>query len=80
MNLVDVRCPDCEELLRVNIDNRPGHCPYCGRLIKVNPETLEVEPGKGEEEDVILTQYEALRKKQKFGEQRKSQIKNDNKE
>ncbi len=67
MRLVDIKCPDCKARLRVDIDKPAGHCHYCGRLLKVNKETLKVEPGEGEEEDVILTQYEFLRRKQTFG-------------
>lgn len=68
MYLVDVICPDCGNGLRIDLDKLPGHCHYCGRLIRVNRETLEVYPGKGEEQDIIETQYEFLRKHQMMGD------------
>ena len=50
----------------------PGHCQYCGRLLRYNPETMEIEPGEGEEKDKILTQYEFLRRRQQFGDKKKN--------
>ena len=66
-NLYDVECPDCKHLLRIDITKKPGHCQFCGRLLRFNKETMEIEPGEGEETDVILTQYERQRRRQKFG-------------
>lgn len=67
MELVDVICPDCKASLRIDISMPPGHCHYCGRLLRYNRDTMEIEPGEGEESDKILTQYEFLRRRQQFG-------------
>ena len=72
MELVDIICPDCKADLRIDIDMPPGHCQYCGRLLRYNPETMEIEPGEGEEKDKILTQYEFLRRRQQFGDKKKN--------
>ena len=66
-NIIDVECPDCKNTLRIDITKPAGHCQFCGRLLRVNKETMEVEPGEGKETDVILTQYEKQRRRQKFG-------------
>lgn len=68
MNIRDVVCPDCGAKLRIDIDAAAGHCHYCGRLIRYNENTMQIEPGEGEEEDIILTQYEYLRRRQRFGD------------
>ncbi len=75
--LIDVKCPDCGEILRINMDKKPGHCYYCGRLLKVSPETLQVEPGKGLEKDVIQTQYKTLKELQGKNKRRSRIIIND---
>ena len=50
-NLLDVMCPDCHNRMRINVDKSPGHCYYCGRLLKYNKDTMRIEPGPGEETD-----------------------------
>ena len=70
-NLLDVMCPDCHNRMRINIDKSPGHCYYCGRLLKYNKDTRRIEPGPGEATDLIETQYEFLRRRQQFGEDNK---------
>ena len=57
-NLYDVECPDCKHMLRIDITKKPGHCQFCGRLLRFNKETMEIEPGEGEETDVILIMRE----------------------
>ncbi|SEP89234.1 hypothetical protein SAMN02910369_00786 [Lachnospiraceae bacterium NE2001] len=66
-NLIDVECPDCGTMHRIDIDKQPGHCQICGRLLRYNKVTMEIEPGAGEEADIILTQYEQQRRRQQFG-------------
>ena len=48
--------------LRIYVDKTPGHCYYCGRLLKYNKQTRRIEPGPGQEKDIIQTQYEYLRR------------------
>ena len=60
--LVDVACPDCGAKHRIYVDKTPGHCYYCGRLLKYNKQTRRIEPGPGQEKDIIQTQYEYLRR------------------
>ncbi len=66
--LIDVVCPDCGATQRINVDKTPGHCYYCGRLLRYNKATKRVEPGAGQEKDIIRTQYEFQRRNQLFGE------------
>ncbi len=68
--LIDVVCPDCGATQRINVDKTPGHCYYCGRLLRYNKATKRVEPGAGQEKDIIRTQYEFQRRNQLFGETR----------
>ena len=68
--LIDVVCPDCGATQRINVDKTPGHCYYCGRLLRYNKATKRVEPGAGQEKDIIRTQYDFQRRKQLFGETR----------
>ena len=58
--LVDAECPDCGAVQRINVDKTPGHCYYCGRLLRYNKMTRRIEPGRGQEKDIIVTQYEYL--------------------
>ncbi|MCR5215239.1 MAG: hypothetical protein K6E10_12560 [Eubacterium sp.] len=74
--VLDVTCPDCKARLRINTDKVPGHCYYCGRLIKVNPDSLEVEPGPGEEKDIIQTQYKGLKEIQDKNRNNRTKIVN----
>ena len=68
--LIDVVCPDCGATQRINVDKTPGHCYYCGRLLRYNKAAKRVEPGAGQEKDIIRTQYEFQRRNQLFGETR----------